>query len=86
MTPPRRPIKEAVESMKLDLIRDLRIVQDHLTKTGALDDPDIAHAFAGVATFCAIGVRLVAQTNLSKVRDIATTVEIQARLDGVEVL
>lgn len=41
------------------------------------------NALAAVSTFCDVALRVMAQTNPSKVRSVARTVEIRARMDGV---
>jgi hypothetical protein len=59
---------------------DLSIVKSALAGAG-VDD-----ALAGVETFCIIALRVMAKTNPGKLRDIMRTVEIQARLDGIEIV
>lgn len=78
-----RLTRQQVEAIKADLLHDLATIRRYVEGTA---DPEFTEAFVGVETFCAIAVRLIAQTNPSKVRDIARTVEIHARLDGKEVL
>lgn len=47
-----------------------------------LTNPEIESAMAEIETFCAISVRIMAKTNPSKIRDIAMTLEIQARINN----
>lgn len=51
-----------------------------------LTDPEIESAWAEIETFCAISVRIMAKTNPSKIRDIAMTLEIQARINNRKVI
>lgn len=39
-----------------------------------------------IETFCAIALRVMKKTNPSKIRDCARTVEIQAHMDGKQVI
>ena len=67
--------------MKLELLKDLRIVGQHLTTEAEYD------ALASVETFCAIAFRIFAKTNPSKLRSEMVNVELQARLSpGAKVL
>ncbi len=81
-----RLTRQQVEAIKADLLHDLATVRAAIHNPEQFDPADADAALAGVETFCAIAVRLIAQANPSKVRDIAMTVEIQARMDGKEVL
>lgn len=51
-----------------------------------LTNPEIESAMAEIETFCAISVRIMAKTNPSKIRDIAMTLEIQARINNRKVI
>ena len=64
-----------------DLVRDLSVIRDHLDATG---NAKVREAWAGVETFCAIAVRVLAKTNPSKVRNEAMTVEIAYHLREIE--
>jgi len=75
-----RPTKDAIDAMHGSLMGDLSIVKSALAGAG-VDD-----ALAGVETFCIIALRVMAKTNPGKLRDIMRTVEIQARLDGIEIV
>jgi len=50
-------------------------MRDHVATVA---DPTLTAAWETLETFCAVGLRLIAQSNPSKVRDIAVSVSIQA--------
>lgn len=79
-----KPTKEAVASMTEAIMADLAIVKSRLVDH--MDKPEVESAWAGVETFVAIGLRVFAQTNPSKLREVMRLVEIQALMDGKEVL
>lgn len=85
----RKPSRETVEQIKLDLINDLGTIRNFLDATTSqgwnlTEDED--QAWAGIETFCAIALRIIAETNPSKVRDKALVVEIAARMAGRPVI
>lgn len=45
-------------------------------------DPVVEEALIQIETFCAFSLRVMAKTNVSKLRDEMRTVEIQARITG----
>lgn len=59
------------------IIADLQVVR------AAVGDTD---EMAGIESFVAIALRVFAQTNPSKLREVMRLVEIQARIDGREVI
>lgn len=61
------------QAVRQDVIDSVLCVRDQLDLT----NPPVADAWATLETFCAIALRVMAQTNPSKVRLIAMTVEIQ---------
>lgn len=65
-----------------DLVQSIGVIRERLD----LLDPEVESAWAEIETFCAIAIRVMAKTNPSKLRDVAMTVEIQARLKGNKVL
>lgn len=71
-----KPTKEAMAAITETVISDLVAVRAVVGDTEEM---------AGVETFVAIALRLMAVTNRSKVRDIMQVVEIQARMDGKHV-
>lgn len=73
-----------VDEISEDLLRDLSEVRLHLERYRELVPPEIDDAFAGVETFCAIALRVLAKTNPSKVRSEAVTVEISVRMAEIE--
>ena len=50
------------------------------------DGTPLDDAFYTVKSFCDVAMRVMRKTNPSKVRSEARTVEIKARMDGVQVL
>ena len=80
-----KPTKAANEAIREALLVDLLTMRSHVL---ALDG-DFVHiedAWAGIETFCAIALRVMAKTNASKLRSEMSTVEIAARMAGVEIL
>ena len=67
-----KPSKEAMAAITETVISDLFAVRAVVGDTQEM---------AGVETFVAIALRLMAVTNPSKLRDIMQVVEIQARMD-----
>lgn len=49
------------------------------------EDPEQSKRWAELETFIAVALKVMEQTNPSKLREIARTLEIKARLHGVEV-
>lgn len=79
----RRAFTNTAE-IEADLVAALRVLRDEIGPIE--DDTPLDHALAHIETFCAVALRVMRKTNPSKVRDCARTVEIQARMDGREVL
>lgn len=67
-----KPSKEAMAAITETVISDLVAVRAVAGDTEEM---------AGVETFVAIALRLMAVTNRSKLRDIMQVIEIQARMD-----
>ena len=80
-----KPTKEANEAIKEALITDLLTMRAHVLALGG-DFVHIEDAWAGMETFCAIALRIMAKTNASKLRSEMRTVEITARMAGVDIL
>lgn len=78
-----RPTREANDAVREALFEDLMLLRKHIL---SLSDPTLDRAWAGMETFCAISLRLMAKTNPSKLRDVMRTVEISALMNGVEIL
>lgn len=72
-----------IGEISANLMADLDRCRSHMLATGNQATKD---AYAGIETFCAIALRVLAKTNPSKLRDAAMTVEIAARLKGREVI
>lgn len=69
-----------VTEIREDLLRDLTSVQQYLAAQGVLEDGSpLQDAWAGVETFCAIAIAVMAKTNPSKIRREAVAVEIRYR-------
>ena len=76
-----------IDEIAADLQQDLETIKRLMTYGWTRALPEAAeHALARLETFAAISLRVMAKTNPSKIRDVARTVEIQARLKGVEVI
>jgi hypothetical protein len=71
-----------IGSIQHDLLRSMGVIRNRID----LLDPEVESAWAELETFCAIAIRVMAKTNPSKLRDVAITVEIQARLNGNKVI
>jgi beta-phosphoglucomutase-like phosphatase (HAD superfamily) len=79
-----KPTKAANEAIKEALLVDLLTMRTHVL---SLEEAvHIEDAWAGIETFCAIALRVMAKTNASKLRSEMMTVEIAARMAGVEIL
>lgn len=69
--------------VEADLAQHLRTVRQSLNpQDGTPED----YALCAVETFAVIALRVMRKTNPSKVRSEARTVEIKARMDGIEVI
>lgn len=76
-----KPSKDTLLKMREEVLTDLRVIRATLD----LSDPDIDRAWAGIETFVNLGMRIMAKTNVSKIRSESLTLEIAARLAGHEV-
>lgn len=68
-----KPTKGAIAAMTQTVMADLAAVRAVVGETEEL---------VGLETFVAIALRVMAETNPSKLREIMRIVEIQARMDG----
>ena len=73
-----KPTKATVTAAREDLIGTL----DRMRRTGLGQHED----WAQIETFCAIALRVMAKTNMSKLISETMTVEISARLAGRPVI
>lgn len=80
---PRLPTKQAIEQMTTDHVAELKRISDLVEKHGSDEDK---LALAHLETLFSISLRLFAQTNVSKLREVFRTVEIAARMAGKEVI
>lgn len=79
-----KPSKDVVCQIREDVMTDLRAVRERLQPMMSRD-PKLERAFAGVETFINISLRVMAQTNVSKIRRESVAVEIAARIAGHQV-
>lgn len=68
-----------VDTLQADLIEAFRVLRERFEFT---DNTPEDIALCELETFCDVALRVIRKTNPSKVRDVARTVEIKARLDG----
>lgn len=78
----RRPTKVAIDAMREALALDFLAIRELALKS----DAEVQDAWAGIETFCAISLRVMSITNPSILRKVMQTVEIQARMNGREVI
>jgi hypothetical protein len=72
-----------MKTVEAELAEHLKTVRAALDpKDGTRED----YALCAVETFADVALRVMRKTNPSKIRDAAMTVEIKARLDGIEVI
>lgn len=76
------PTRQVIADMTNAVLIDLDVIKQHL---GPHTFNKTEEAWAGIETFIAIGLRVFAQTNPSKLRDVMRTVEIQARMDNKQI-
>lgn len=72
-----KPTKATIYKAREDIIKALALVRSTLPS-----DMAAIEAWAQVETFCAISLRVMAKTNMSKLRSETSTVELSARLAG----
>lgn len=79
----KRPTKAEVDLIKEDLIVALAHLRAEVTDDYTRPISTRAeHAMAHVESFCAIALRVFAQTNSSKIREAARLEEISAHIQG----
>lgn len=79
-TPPRsQRAAAAIDHVDADITAALAVLRDRLRPA---DDTEEDAAMCTVEMFAVVALKLMRSTNPSKVRDIARTEEIRARLDG----
>lgn len=72
-----------MDQVEAELAEHLKTVRQALApQDGTPED----YALCAVETFAVIALRVMRKTNPSKVRSEARTVEIKARMDGIEVI
>lgn len=72
-----RPTKAAIDAIRDAYMADVLIIRAHIL---ALNDPHLEDAWAGIETFAAVALRVMAKTNPSKLRSEMVTVGISALL------
>ena len=79
-TAPRSPrAASAVDHIDADITAALAVLRDKLQPADGTDEDT---AMCTIEMFAVVALKLMRQTNPSKLRDIARTEEISARLDG----
>lgn len=71
-----------VSEIEADMIRSVGVLRQHVDRSA----DGAEEALAEVETFIAVALRVMKNSNPSKVRDAAMVEEIKARMDGREVL
>jgi hypothetical protein len=74
---PMRPTKAAIDAIREAYMADVLTIRAHIL---ALNDPYLEDAWAGIETFAAVALRVMAKTNPSKLRSEMVTVGISALL------
>ena len=72
-----RPTKAAIDAIREAYMADVLTIRAHIL---ALNDPHLEDAWAGIETFAAVALRVMAKTNPSKLRSEMVTVGISALL------
>jgi len=72
-----RPTKQAIDAIRDAYMADVMTMRKHVL---ALNDPHLEDAWAGIETFAAVALRVMAKTNPSKLRSEMLTVGISALL------
>lgn len=76
----RRPDRAAIEKMKEQALETLVTLRPFIPEAHAPQE-----ALATLETFIDIALRVMAQTNTSKIIEVMRVVEIKARMDGKKV-
>ncbi len=79
-SPSRRPDRAAIEKMKEQAVETLVTLRPFIPEA---HEPQ--EALATLETFIDIALRVMAQTNTSKIIEVMRVVEIKARMDGKKV-
>jgi hypothetical protein len=72
-----RPTKAAIDAIREAYMADVLTIRAHIL---ALNDPHLEDAWAGIETFAAVALRVMAKTNPSKLKSEMVTVGISALL------
>ena len=72
-----RPTKAAIDAIREAYMADVLTIRAHIL---ALNNPHLEDAWAGIETFAAVALRVMAKTNPSKLRSEMVTVGISALL------
>ena len=72
-----RPTKAAIDAIREAYMTDVLTIRAHIL---ALNDPVLEDAWAGIETFAAVSLRVMAKTNTSKLKSEMVTVGIAALL------
>jgi hypothetical protein len=72
-----RPTKAAIDAIREAYMADVLTIRAHIL---ALNDPHLEDAWAGIETFAAVALRVMAKTNPSKLKSEMVTVGISVLL------
>jgi hypothetical protein len=78
-------VKTNMNETARELAQELTHLRERLEAADLLD-ATTDYALCSVETYCAVSLRVLKKTNPSKIRDCARTVEIKARMDGIEIV
>lgn len=77
--------RSQVDEIDADITAAVQVLRDALAPR-IVDGNDIDTALCGFETFAVIALRVMRNSNPSKIREAAQFVEIKARMDGVPVV
>jgi hypothetical protein len=78
-------VRTDMDETARELAQELTHLRERLEAADLLD-ATTDYALCSVETYCAVALRVMKKTNPSKIRDCARTVEIKARMDGIEIV
>jgi hypothetical protein len=78
-------VRTDMDETARELAQELTHLRERL-EAADLMDATTDYALCSVETYCAVSLRVLKKTNPSKIRDCARTVEIKARMDGIEIV
>jgi hypothetical protein len=78
-------VRTDMDETARELAQELTHLRGRLEACDLLD-ATTDYALCSVETYCAVSLRVLKKTNPSKIRGCARTVEIKARMDGIEIV